>query len=125
MFMNRRSTRRVRTIFKVYGVTVPLGSPITVVDIGPDGMAIRTNLALPVNVEHSFRLTLNGIPINLRGHIVHCRPAEDGQFDAGVHFAAAHPPDVLRRIAEWISEEDDAANLIGPLSSDGSATRIR
>src|SRR5262245_41897970 len=98
MATDRRSTPRVSGTCKVYGMTVPQGSPVTLIDISPGGMAIRTSVVLPTNVDHDFRMADDWASLALIGRVAHCERVENGQFTVGIQFAEAQADDVVEFI---------------------------
>ena len=83
----RRAAPRLRMMIEVYGRTVPLGVPITLVNISRTGMAIRTELPLPLDVEHCFELMLHdGSTVLLDGETAHRTAGPDDFFTIGVRF---------------------------------------
>jgi hypothetical protein len=83
----RRAAPRVRMLIDVYGRTVPLGVPITLLNISRTGMAIRTELPLPLDVEHCFELTLpDGTIVLLDGEIARRSAGADDCFTVGIRF---------------------------------------
>jgi len=108
----RRSTPRLRVLIKLYGNTVPLGLPITLVDISPRGLAFRADVPFPPDAEHGFELTVpDGSVVRLNGRVTHCEAEEDGQFVTGISLTGGTPIlDVLHKIKNWISEPDIGAD---------------
>jgi hypothetical protein len=99
MTNERRMSPRVELVVELYGKTIPMGLPVTLLNLSASGMGIRMTLPLPEATYQRFDLELaDGTIVNLSGQIMHCEPAGESQFLIGVRFA--HPvPDVLARIA--------------------------
>jgi hypothetical protein len=98
MANERRTSPRVELVVELYGKTIPMGLPITLLNISASGMGIRMNLPLPEATYQRFDVELaDGTILNLSGQIMHCEPAGEEHFLIGVRFAQP-VPDVLARI---------------------------
>jgi hypothetical protein len=107
---DRRAAPRVRMLIELYGRTVPLGVPITLVNISLAGMAIRTELPLPLDVEHCFELTLpDGSTVVLDGEIARRTAGIDDCFTVGIRFTdPAAIAAVFNRITEGTATPEPA-----------------
>ena len=110
MAKDRRTSARQRMILELYGRTVPLGIPITLIDISLTGMAIRTQLPLPVDASQRFELRLkDGSCVRLDGDVMHCEALNDNEFIVGVRFHECTPvADLFDRITVGVSELNEA-----------------
>jgi hypothetical protein len=94
-------------LIEIYGRTVPLGIPITLLDISLTGMAILTELPLPLDVQHCFELTLlDGSRVVVDGEIVRRMAGADDCFTVGIRFTEPSAvATVFNRITETTSPE--------------------
>jgi hypothetical protein len=84
---DRRMSPRSEPTAEARGRSVPLQTPITLLNISRTGMAIRMGIALPVDTSQRFQLHLeDGTVLKLLGNVVRCEPQED-DYIIGVHFA--------------------------------------
>lgn len=68
--------------------------PVLILNISRQGLSFLSGLRFPVHKGYmlDFQMTISGMPMNLRGHVV-WRNARDNQYEYGLVF---HPPNRLR-----------------------------
>jgi hypothetical protein len=92
---DRRRTPRLEVMGALHGQMVPMRVAIRVCEIGLGGFSIETVFPLPEEAVQEFRFTLrNGLTVNVRGRVKHCRPeSRDGAvvYVIGLEYADDTP----------------------------------
>lgn len=100
----RRIPRRILRYLRVYSPV-----PGHIIDLSSLGMCLETAVAVPENVEHSFRIRYRSMLFSFRGQVRWCNPhsfwsSSDGKsrglYRSGVSFAEELPIESLEFLVD-------------------------
>ncbi len=86
---DHRDAERIAILGELHG-EVMIFQPITVKEIGRDGVQVETRFPLQLDSLHEFRLTLGDRSIVMKGRVVHCSISDVDQelvvYRSGIEF---------------------------------------
>lgn len=86
---DQRDKERIQILGELHG-EVMVFQPITIKEIGRDGVQVETRFPLQLDSLHEFRLTLGDRSVVLKGRVVHCSISEVDQelvmYRSGIEF---------------------------------------
>jgi len=98
---NKREAERIQILGELGG-EVMVFQPMTIKEIGREGITVETGFPFHPDSLHEFRLTLGDRSIVVKGRIVHCSISDVEQelvfYRSGIEFI--EPPERARSVVE-------------------------
>lgn len=82
---DRRGHDRYDVIGALWGV-LELPEPVTIVDVGPDGILLESGISPVLNSAQTIRLLVEGELVSVETTVRHARPVRDGRYLVGLEF---------------------------------------